>query len=71
MLARPLTALWRRVHGHKAPGTQVDVGGGQGASRLVLLGATGVPDAQAEEGCWVHLKSSPQSQRPCPPRPGE
>ena len=57
LLAQPLTALWRRIHRHEAPGTYVDVGGGQGASRLALLGATGVPGAQAEEGCWVHLKS--------------
>ena len=71
LLERPLTALWRVVHGHEAPGTQVDVGGGQGAGRMVLLGATGVLDAQAEEGCWVHLKSGPQSQCPCPPGPGE
>ena len=71
MPAQPLTALWRRVHGHEAPGTQLDVGGSQGASRLALLGATGVPGAQAEEGCWVHLKCGTQSQCPCPPHPGE
>jgi hypothetical protein len=37
-----LTALWRRVQGHRAAGIQV-------TGRLKLLGATGVLDTQAEE----------------------
>lgn len=66
-----LTTPWRRVQGHEAAGTQVDVGGSQVAGRKELLGATGVLGAQAEKGGGVHLKASSQSQGPCPLHPWE
>lgn len=53
-----LTTLWRRVQGHEAPGTQVDVSGCQVTGKVELLGATGVLVAQAKEGCGVHLQFS-------------
>lgn len=63
-----LTTLRRRGQGHKAPGTQVDVGGHQVAGRLELPGAAGVLHTQAEEWCRVYLKSEAPSH--CP-HPGE
>lgn len=53
-----LTTLRKRGKVHEGPGTQVDVGGCQGAGGLEILGATRIPDAQAEEWCGVHLKPS-------------
>lgn len=61
-----LTTLWRKGQGHKAPGTQVDVGGHQVAGRLELPGATGVLHTQAEEWCRVYLKSGAPSHCPHP-----
>lgn len=45
-------------------------GGRPGCKQAGVLGATGVPGAQAEEGCWVHLETAPRVSVPAHHTPG-